>query len=122
MAAVLRSLGIGPPITWMVGWTGSSRLLDASASMPRLHSVDCTASIDAPLAYRTSVTMSPRMSENPDPVVRKTVSLPASLWRRIEDFQFENRIKRDAQGVRRLLELGLAAAEADQARQGKPEQ
>jgi hypothetical protein len=62
------------------------------------------------------------MSENPDPVVRKTVSLPASLWRRIEDFQFENRIKRDAQGVRRLLELGLAAAEADQARQGKPEQ
>jgi hypothetical protein len=63
----------------------------------------------------------PRMSENPDPVIRKTVSLPASLWRQIEDFQFENRIKRDAQGVRRLLELGLKAAKADQAEQAKPQ-
>jgi hypothetical protein len=62
------------------------------------------------------------MSENPDPIVRKSVSLPASLWRQIEDFQFANRIKRDAQGVRRLLEIGLAAARADQTKSDKPQE
>jgi hypothetical protein len=62
------------------------------------------------------------MSENSDPIIRKSVSLPASLWRQIEDFQFANRIKRDAQGVRRLLEIGLAAAKADQAGRGTSEE
>ncbi len=50
------------------------------------------------------------MSETPDPIVRKTVSLPASLWQRVEDYQFANRIKRDTKAVRRLIELGLEAA------------
>lgn len=50
------------------------------------------------------------MSENAAPVVRKTVSLPANVWRQIEDFQFGHRIKRDAEAVRRLIELGLKAA------------
>lgn len=59
------------------------------------------------------------MSDPSDPVIRKTVSLPASLWRQIEDFQFENRIKRDTQGVRCLLELGLAAAKADATERAK---
>jgi hypothetical protein len=53
------------------------------------------------------------MSEIDDPVVRKTVSLPTSVWRQIEDFQFSHRIKRDAEAVRRLIALGLReAAEA----------
>jgi hypothetical protein len=30
--------------------------------------------------------------------------------RRIEDFQFENRIKRETEAIRRLIELGLEAA------------
>lgn len=47
------------------------------------------------------------MADDPDPLVRKTVSLPASVWRRIEDFQFANRIKRDTQAVRDLVEAGL---------------
>ncbi len=50
------------------------------------------------------------MSETPDPIVRKTVSLPASLWQRVEDYQFTNRIKRDTKAVRCLIELGLKAA------------
>jgi hypothetical protein len=50
------------------------------------------------------------MAENDDSPVRKTVSLPADFWRRIEDFQFENRIKRETEAIRRLIELGLEAA------------
>jgi hypothetical protein len=52
------------------------------------------------------------MAETDDPIIRKTVSLSASFWQRIEDYQFRNRVKRDAEAVRRLLELGLQAAEA----------
>jgi len=53
-----------------------------------------------------------------DPPIRKTVSLPASVWRRVEDFQFANRIKRDAEAIRRLVEKGLTA-EPDQPLKGK---
>jgi hypothetical protein len=49
------------------------------------------------------------MAENDDPPVRKTVSLPSGFWRRIEDFRFENRIKRETEAIRRLIELGLEA-------------
>jgi len=49
------------------------------------------------------------MSEPTDAPIRKTVSLPASLWQQIEDFQFENRIKRDAEAVRTLIQRGLEA-------------
>jgi hypothetical protein len=37
--------------------------------------------------------------------------LPASLWQRIEDYQFQFRVKRDAEAIRRLIELGLQAAQ-----------
>lgn len=50
------------------------------------------------------------MDEKADALVRKTVSLPASVWRQIEDFQFANRIKRDSQAIRHLIGLGLEAA------------
>ncbi|MTK13711.1 MAG: hypothetical protein F8N39_17085 [Clostridiaceae bacterium] len=58
------------------------------------------------------------MNEETDPITRKTVSLPASTWQRIEDFQFAHRIKRDAAAIRRLIELGLEKA-AEQCRQEK---
>lgn len=49
------------------------------------------------------------MPDENDPIIRKTVSLPASLWQQIENFQFEARVKRDTQAVRRLIEMGLQA-------------
>ncbi len=52
------------------------------------------------------------MEKQGDPIVRKTVSLPESVWLQIEDFQFANRIKRDTEAVRKLIELGLKASEA----------
>jgi hypothetical protein len=59
--------------------------------------------------------------ENPSTVVRKTFSLPATLWQEIEDYQFQHRIKKDAEVLRRLLELGLRAAkEADESSPAKP--
>ena len=45
-----------------------------------------------------------------DAPIRKTVSLPTSVWKQIEDYQFGNRIKREAEAIRRLIELGLEAA------------
>ena len=45
------------------------------------------------------------MTEKSDPVIRKTVSLPASTWRLIEDFQFNNRIKRETIAIRLMVEI-----------------
>ena len=56
------------------------------------------------------------MSSDEDTTIRKTISLPLSLWRRVEDFQFEARVKRDTEAVRQLLEIGLEAHERDQAK------
>jgi hypothetical protein len=50
------------------------------------------------------------MADEADPIIRKTVSLPADMWRQIEDYQFEHRIKKDSVVIRYLLELGLDAA------------
>ncbi len=47
---------------------------------------------------------------------RKTISLPASLWERVDEFMFASRIKKDSVAIRRLVERGLDAEEADAAR------
>lgn len=49
------------------------------------------------------------MANENDEIIRKSVSLPASLWQRIEDYQFAERVKRDAEAIRRLLDMGLEA-------------
>jgi hypothetical protein len=59
------------------------------------------------------------MSEKSDPVVRKTVSLPSSVWKQIEDFQFANRIKRETEAIRRLIEIGLDTPDPEPG--GKPD-
>jgi hypothetical protein len=41
------------------------------------------------------------------------VSLPARVWKEIEDYQFANRVKRDSEAIRRLIELGLKAAKRE---------
>ncbi|WP_185303299.1 hypothetical protein [Acetobacter pasteurianus] len=47
--------------------------------------------------------------------------MPTSIWKRIEDFQFDHRVKRDSQAIRQLVELGLdAAKESSPADQDKP--
>jgi hypothetical protein len=64
----------------------------------------CTFTAQARICYERG------MPTSTDPAIRKTVSLPASVWKQVEDFQFSHRIKRETEAVRRLIQLGLAAA------------
>jgi hypothetical protein len=54
------------------------------------------------------------MTNTEDPVIRKTVSLRTSIWKRIDDYQINHRVKRDAEAIRQLIELGLEAAQKRQ--------
>ena len=47
-----------------------------------------------------------------DDVKRKMVSIPADLARAIEDYRFNNRLKTEAEAIRRLIEAGLGKAPA----------
>jgi hypothetical protein len=47
---------------------------------------------------------------NPETATRKLVTLPHATVRAIEDFRFANRIKTESEAIRRLIDLGLAAA------------
>jgi hypothetical protein len=38
---------------------------------------------------------------------RKMVSLPAELAEQVEDYRFANRLKTEADAIRRLIQLGL---------------
>jgi hypothetical protein len=49
------------------------------------------------------------MEDESEPDIRKTVALPSSWWREIEDFQFANRIKKDSVAVRLLIRHALDA-------------
>ena len=51
------------------------------------------------------------MPINADTTVRKMLSMPRDLWQAIEDYRFEQRIKTESEAIRRLIELGLKAAE-----------
>ncbi|CAK7192294.1 hypothetical protein COMNV_00485 [Commensalibacter sp. Nvir] len=46
------------------------------------------------------------MNKNEKPI-RKTISLPSEMWQAIEDFQFENRIKKETEAVRKLIDIAL---------------
>ncbi len=50
------------------------------------------------------------MAVNPERMTRKLVSLPHELLRAIDDFRFENRIRTEAEAIRRLIALGLKAS------------
>lgn len=45
-----------------------------------------------------------------DPPVRKSVSLPKSMWDEIAEYRFTQRITTEAEAVRRLLQLALRGA------------
>lgn len=47
------------------------------------------------------------MEDAPAPAPRKSVSLPADLWKKVEDYRFNNRVPTESEAIRRLIELGL---------------
>lgn len=44
--------------------------------------------------------------------IRKVVSFSPSEWKAVDDWMYENRVRVEADGIRRLIELGLAAEKA----------
>ena len=46
---------------------------------------------------------------DPDPPLRKTVTLPRGMWSAIADFRFTERIGTETEAVRRLLLAALRA-------------
>ena len=49
------------------------------------------------------------MSNEPR-TVRKVVSFSPSEWKTVDDWMYENRIRVEADAIRRLIELGLEKA------------
>ena len=52
------------------------------------------------------------MGTMPDPVdnpIRKTVTLPGSVWDRVAAMRFDHRISTEAEAVRRIVVAGLEA-------------
>lgn len=60
------------------------------------------------------------MPDPTDQIVRKSVSLPSSLWALIDDYRFQNRIRSDADTIRRLIEIGLDAAKTGVPEKAEP--
>jgi hypothetical protein len=39
--------------------------------------------------------------------IRKTISLPKTIWKAISDYRFDNRLKTEAEALRRILKEAL---------------
>ena len=63
------------------------------------------------LIYRAKCVTICGMAINPQTTVRKVVSLPRVQAEQIEDFWHRERLKSESEAIRRLIELGLEAAE-----------
>ncbi len=59
------------------------------------------------------------MERSPEPVTRKSVTLPDSLWAEVAEFRFSERIGSEAEAVRRLIQAGLRAEATAPGRQGR---
>ncbi len=46
--------------------------------------------------------------------VRKALQFTAEQWEKVRDFRFDRKIGTEADAVRRLIDIGLKAAEDDQ--------
>jgi metal-responsive CopG/Arc/MetJ family transcriptional regulator len=44
-----------------------------------------------------------------EPLARKTISIPESLWEEISEYRHNERIGSEAEAIRRLLQSGLRA-------------
>lgn len=49
------------------------------------------------------------MPINPEKTVQKLVAMPREMAEKIADYRFENRLKSEAEAIRRLIQLGLNA-------------
>jgi hypothetical protein len=49
----------------------------------------------------------PDMKDDPDQIIGKTVRLPASVWAKIDEYRFDNRINKQTDAIRRLIERAL---------------
>lgn len=47
------------------------------------------------------------MKDDPGEIIGKTVRLPASVWAKIDEYRFANRINKQTDAIRRLIERGL---------------
>lgn len=47
------------------------------------------------------------MAINKDTTTKKVVYLPNLLWKWVDDFRFEHRLKSEGEAIRRLIEAGL---------------
>jgi hypothetical protein len=47
------------------------------------------------------------MRKPADPITRKNVNLPNSVWAEVAEFRFAERINTEAEAVRRLVMMGL---------------
>jgi hypothetical protein len=55
------------------------------------------------------------MTVKPDKI-RKLVTLPLDLWREIEEYRWERRLKTESEALRMLLTAGIAASKASKAK------
>jgi hypothetical protein len=49
------------------------------------------------------------MPKSPDPLIRKSITLPERLWAAVADFRFSHRLGSEAEAVRQLLKAGLVS-------------
>ena len=63
------------------------------------------------LPVNTVIAYMSDMAVNPATTTRKLVSLPNTMTQAIDDFRFQERIKTESEAIRRLIELGLEAAQ-----------
>lgn len=79
------------------------------AAPPRLAQVISLAT----LAVNTVVGYITFMAINRETTTRKLVSLSHEKVREIEAYRFDNRIKTEAEAIRRLIDLGLEASKRE---------
>ena len=50
------------------------------------------------------------MGKTPEATSRKIITAPDRLWAAVDEYRFRERIRTEAEAIRRLLQLGLDAA------------
>lgn len=62
-----------------------------------------------------------RLAVDPEKYVRKLVTIPRAVWKRIEDFRFDRRMRFESDALLHLLRRGLEAEDVavDEATEGE---